>query len=68
MAEERAKNKSSWFEIICSDCRGIGIILGEPISAPGSTIIKCRHCGADRGTLGGLRSLSLLGKQDLFEI
>jgi hypothetical protein len=30
--------------------------------------IKCRHCGAPRGTLGQLRELSTSGRQDLFEV
>lgn len=56
------------FEIICSACDGLGITFECVEGAPSSTPIKCRHCGASRGTLGGLRQLSNSGKPGLFEI
>jgi ribosomal protein S27E len=61
-------NRPNGFEIICAGCGGLGIILDSPQGAPSSTVVTCRHCGAPRGTLGDLRSLSTSGKQDLFEI
>jgi hypothetical protein len=61
-------NRPNGFEIICAVCGGLGIILDCPQGAPSSTVVTCRHCGAPRGTLGDLRSLSTSGKQDLFEI
>jgi hypothetical protein len=36
--------------------------------APATTQIRCRHCGAPRGTLGELRDLSSSGQHDQFEI
>jgi len=56
------------FEIICTGCDGLGIIFECAEGAPPSTLIKCRHCGGPRGTLGDLRQLSVSGKQDFFEI
>jgi hypothetical protein len=61
-------NQPDGFKIICTICDGVGIIFECPEDAPSSTEIKCRHCGAPRGTLGDLRSLSASGSQDLFEI
>jgi hypothetical protein len=52
---------------VCHICDGLGIIFDLPEDAPSTTQIKCRHCGAPRGTLGALRQLSISGKQDLFE-
>jgi hypothetical protein len=62
------QNTFSHFEIVCRICDGLGIIFECAENAPASTPIVCRHCGAPRGTLGQLRSLSLSGKQDLFEL
>jgi hypothetical protein len=61
-------SKVSQFQIVCRICDGLGITFDSPESAPSSTAIKCRHCGAPRGTLGELRELSVSGKEDLFEI
>jgi hypothetical protein len=61
-------NQPDRFKIICTICDGVGIIFECPEDAPSSTQIKCRHCGAPRGTLGDLRSLSASGRQDLFDI
>jgi ribosomal protein S27E len=47
------------FQIICINCDAIGIVLDHPQDAPPSTPIKCRHCGAPRGTLGDLRDLAI---------
>ena len=55
------------FQIICKICDGLGITFECPENAPSSTPIKCRHCGAPRGTLGQLREMSISGRQDLFE-
>jgi hypothetical protein len=56
------------FEIVCNICDGIGIIFDFAEDSPCTVQIKCRHCGAPRGTLGALRHLSASGKQDLFEV
>jgi hypothetical protein len=60
-------NRAS-FDVVCKLCDGLGIVFDCPENAPSYTPIKCRHCGAPRGTLGDLRNLSISGKQDLFEI
>jgi hypothetical protein len=56
------------FSIVCKICDGLGIVFDCAEQAPSSTQIKCRHCGAPRGTLGDLRNLSNSDRQDLFEI
>jgi hypothetical protein len=58
----------SGFQIVCQICDGLGIFFDFAEDAPSSTQINCRHCGARRGTLGELRNLSVLTKQDHFEI
>jgi hypothetical protein len=57
----------SQFQIVCKTCDGLGIIFECSEDAPSSTLIKCRHCAAPRGTLGQLRELSISGREDLFE-
>jgi hypothetical protein len=66
MADSKAQ--LSGFRIVCEICDGLGTFFDFAEDAPSSTQIKCRHCGAPRGTLGELRNLSVLAKQDLFEI
>lgn len=44
------------------------VVFDCPKSASSSTVIKLRHCGAPRGTLGELRDLFVSGKQDLFDL
>jgi hypothetical protein len=56
------------FKIVCKICDGLGIVFDCTEGTPSSTQIKCRHCGALRGTLGELRNLSYSGQHDLFEI
>ncbi len=56
------------FQIVCRNCDGLGIIFEFAEDAPTSAVITCRHCGAPRGSLGDLRRLSTLARQDLFEI
>ena len=51
----------------CVNCDALGIAFDFPKNAPSSTVIKCRHCGSPRGTLGSLRQLSGSDRQDLFE-
>jgi len=58
----------SRFQIVCRICDGLGIVFDCREDAPASTVIKCRPCGAPRGTLGDLRLLSCSGKESLFEI
>jgi hypothetical protein len=47
------------FKIVCKICDALGIVFDCAEGAPSSTQIKCRHCGALRGTLGELRNLYL---------
>jgi ribosomal protein S27E len=56
------------FRIVCINCDALGIVFDCPEGAPSSTEIKCRHCGAPRGTLGDLRKLSCSDRRDLFEV
>ena len=58
----------SQFQIVCNICDGLGITFDCKEDALASTLIKCRHCGAPRGTLGDLRTLSCSGKLEIFEI
>jgi ribosomal protein S27E len=65
---ERAPVPRSEFRIVCINCDALGIVFDCPENAPPSTPIKCRHCGAPRGTLGDLRQLSFSQRQDLFDV
>ena len=67
MAQQTSADVSR-FQIICGICDGVGIVFDCKEDAPASTAIKCRPCGAPRGTLGDLRLLSCSGKESLFEI
>jgi hypothetical protein len=62
-----ASSPQPGFSIVCNICNGLGIVFDCSEQAPSSTPIKCRHCGASRGTLGDLRSLSRSDRHDLFE-
>ena len=53
------------FQIVCVQCDAVGIAIDFPEDAPTSTAIKCRQCGAPRGTLGDLRSLASSDRNDL---
>jgi hypothetical protein len=53
----------SRFQIVCGICDGLGIVFDCREDAPASTLIKCRHCGAPRGTLGDLRLLSVQARR-----
>jgi ribosomal protein S27E len=64
----QAPIRHSPFRIVCIKCDSLGIVFDCPEGAPPSTQIKCRHCGAPRGTLGELRALSSSDRQDLFEV
>lgn len=55
------------FQIICINCDALGIVFDCVEDAASSTLIKCRGCGAPRGTLGDLRQLELTNR-DAFEI
>jgi hypothetical protein len=68
MMQVQRSNEVSQFQIVCNICDGLGIAFDCKEGAPSSTLIKCRHCGAARGTLGDLRMLSRSGKQEIFEI
>jgi ribosomal protein S27E len=63
----RAPDARLGFRIVCINCDALGIVFDCPEGAPSSTQIKCRYCGAPRGTLGDLRSLSYSDRQDPFE-
>jgi len=56
------------FRIVCINCDSLGIVFDFPEGAPASTLIKCRHCGAPRGTLGELRALSCSDRRDRLEV
>ena len=56
------------FRVVCVSCDALGIVFDFAENAPASTVIRCRHCGGPRGTLGALRQLSGSDRQDLFEI
>jgi hypothetical protein len=56
------------FKLVCVNCDALGFVFDFPENAPTSTVIKCRHCGAPRGTLGELRRLSSSDRQDLFGV
>jgi hypothetical protein len=64
----RSPNAEPAFRVVCETCEGLGIVFHGTEDAPASTAIKCRHCGAPRGTLGELRDLSSSGPHDPFEM
>ncbi len=49
-------SEASRFQIVCKLCDGLGIVFDCTEGAPFNTVIKCRHCGAPRGTLGDLEA------------
>jgi hypothetical protein len=56
------------FQLVCVNCDALGIVLDYAEGAPSSTPIKCRDCGALRGTLGDLRNLALADQRDTFDV
>jgi hypothetical protein len=56
------------FQLVCVNCDALGIVLDYAEGAPSSTPIKCRDCGALRGTLGELRNLALADRRDTFGV
>ena len=56
------------FRIVCENCDALAIVFDCAEDAPTSTQIRCRQCGAPRGTLGELRRLSYSDRQDLLEV
>jgi hypothetical protein len=58
----------SAFKIVCVNCDALGIIFDCPEDAPSTTLIRCQHCGAPRGTLGDLRHLASSDRRDLFDL
>jgi hypothetical protein len=56
------------FEIICVNCDTLGILIDYPEGAPPSTLVKCCHCNAPRGTLGALRRLAQSDRKILLEV
>ena len=55
------------FRIVCINCDALGIAFDCAEDAPSWTKIRCRNCGAPRGTLGDLRNLAASDRQDLFD-
>ena len=55
------------FQLVCAECDGIGVMIEDGELAPASTIVRCSHCQAARGTLGELRLLAMSGSRDLFD-
>jgi hypothetical protein len=53
------------FQLVCIECDSVGVVIDYPEQAPASTIVKCSHCSASRGTLGELRRLALSGQRAL---
>jgi hypothetical protein len=55
------------FQLVCARCDSVGVIIDHGELAPASTIIRCSHCEAARGTLGELRHLATSDRRDLFD-
>jgi hypothetical protein len=54
------------FHLVCASCDALGIVIeNDAESASLATPIRCRNCGAVRGTLGGLRDLALSEPHDI---
>jgi len=56
------------FRIVCINCDAVGIAFDCPENAPSWTQIRCRNCGAPRGTLADLRNLAASDRADLFDV
>jgi hypothetical protein len=65
---EHAPFQKTEFRIVCMNCDAVGVVFDCAENAPPSTPIKCRHCGAPRGTLGDLRNLSYATRRDRFDV
>jgi ribosomal protein S27E len=59
------KMKVRPFQLVCVNCDALGIVLDHAEYAPSSTQVKCRGCGAPRGTLGDLRNLAFSDRTDI---
>jgi len=55
------------FQLVCAKCDSVGVIMDHGELAPPSTIVRCSHCEAERGTLGELRNLAISHRRDLFD-
>ncbi len=66
--ESEVMSKRFDFKIVCVNCDTLGIVFDGEENAAASTLIRCRHCGAPRGTLGDLRKLSVAAKPDRLEV
>ncbi len=55
------------FQLVCTQCDSVGVIIDHGELAPPSTIVRCSHCEASRGTLGELRGLASSGRRHLFD-
>lgn len=68
MQSSQLPGRGPEFRIVCINCDALGIAFDCAEDAPSSTKIRCRNCGAPRGTLGDLRTLALSDRQDLFDL
>ena len=58
------------FQLVCASCDALGIVLvldKDAERAPSATPIRCRNCGAVRGTLGDLPDLAQSKPRDLID-
>jgi hypothetical protein len=53
------------FQIVCVNCDALGVVFDYVEEAASFTPIKCRGCGAPRGTLRDLRELSFATRDAL---
>ena len=54
------------FQVVCTKCDSVGVTMDHGELAAPSTIVRCSHCEAVRGTLGELRNLANSPQRDLF--
>jgi hypothetical protein len=52
-------NTCAEFQMVCGECGSLTIKIENPESASREAIVYCGHCGASRGTMGGLRDLAV---------
>jgi hypothetical protein len=55
------------FQLVCAKCDSVGVIIDHGELAPPSSLVRCSHCEAVRGTLGELRHLAISNRRDLFD-
>ena len=52
------------FQIVCSNCSCLSIVIEEPLTASREAVVRCGDCGASRGTVGALRDLAVQKHSD----